>query len=64
MHTLYSFTRVIYTLIFVASIDCPSSPTLAGKNTYYTILSGRFGLYLKMEAASCHMLSPVCLYNK
>ena len=42
--TLYTiFTRVICTLIFVASIDCPSSPNLAGKNTYYTIFSSRFG---------------------
>ena len=42
--TLYTiFTRVICTLIFVASIDCPSSPTLASKNTYYTIFSSRFG---------------------
>ena len=37
------FTRVICTLIFVASIDCPGSPTLAGKTTYYTIFSSRFG---------------------
>ena len=42
--TLYTiFIRVICTLIFVASIDCPSSPTFAGKNTYYTIFSSRFG---------------------
>ena len=42
--TLYTiFSRVICTLVFVASIDCPSSPTLAGKNTYYTIFSSRFG---------------------
>ena len=42
--TLYRiFSRVICTLIFVASINCPSSPTLAGKNTYYTIFSSRFG---------------------
>ena len=62
--TLYTiFTRVICTLIFVAPIDCPSSPTLAGKNTYYTIFSSRFGYYLKMEAGSCHRLSPICLYS-
>ena len=30
------FTRVIYTLIFVASIERPDSTTLTGKNTYYT----------------------------
>ena len=42
--TLYTiFTQVICTLIFVASIDCPSSPTLVGKNIYYTIFSSRFG---------------------
>ena len=41
---LYTFfSRVICTLIFVASIDCPSSPNSAGKITYYTIFSSRFG---------------------
>ena len=30
------FTRVICTLIFVASNECPHSTTLTGKNSYYT----------------------------
>ena len=57
------FTRVICTLIFVASIDCPGYPILTGKNTYYSIFSSRFGCYLEMEAACCHRSSPICLYN-
>ena len=32
----YIFTRVIYTLIFVPSIECPDSTTLTGKNIFYT----------------------------
>ena len=43
--TLYTnFARVICTVTFVVSLDCPSSPTLAGKNTWknYTIFSSRF----------------------
>ena len=57
------FTRVICTLFFVASIDCPGYPTLTGKNTYYTTFSSRFGYYLEMEAACCHRSNPICLYN-
>ena len=60
-------SKMTTTLISAAVAAKTKNPQLAQITnniiSTLTIFSSRFGYYLKMEAASCHRLSPICLYN-